>query len=182
MSEKAKDKFSVTVEEVRNFVQPSPRLMKGVLSLQRAWHRPAFFGVEQLDASRPALFVGNHTIYGVLDMPLFINGLHQKGILVRGLADRGHFMVPGYRDLLSRLGAVVGTRENCSALMTGGAHVLVYPGGAREVFKRKGEAYRLIWKERLGFVRMAVEHGYPIVPFGAVGAEDCYDVLYDGEE
>ena len=45
--------------------------------------------------------------------------------------------------------------------------------------KRKGEKYKLIWKERLGFARLAVDHGYPIVPFAAVGAEDMVDVIVD---
>lgn len=57
--------------------------------------------------------------------------------------------------------------------------ILVFPGGGREVFKRKGEKYRLLWGDRLGFARLAIEHGYPIVPFGAVGAEECFDILVD---
>jgi hypothetical protein len=42
------------------------------------------------------------------------------------------------------------------------------PGGAGEVFKGRGQDYKLLWKERLGFARMAIEFGYPIVPFAAV--------------
>ena len=59
--------------------------------------------------------------------------------------------------------------------------MLVYPGGGREVAKRKGEAYQLIWKRRMGFARMAIEAGCRIVPFGAVGAEDSYDILIDAD-
>jgi hypothetical protein len=55
----------------------------------------------------------------------------------------------------------------------------VFPGGGREVFKRKGEKYRLLWGDRLGFVRLAIEHRYPILPFGAVGAEECFEILVD---
>jgi hypothetical protein len=50
------------------------------------------------------------------------------------------------------------------------------------VAKRKGEAYQLIWKDRTGFARMAVEHGYRIIPFAAVGAEECYDILIDSND
>ena len=45
----------------------------------------------------------------------------------------------GWRDFLAGFGAVDGTRENCAALMREGESILVYPGGAREVFKRKSE-------------------------------------------
>ena len=66
--------------------------------------------------------------------------------------------------------------------MRAGESILVFPGGGREVFKHKGEKYRLIWKERMGFARLAIEHGYPIVPLAAVGAEECYDILVDSDE
>ena len=149
----------------------------------RAYHRPRFFGLEHIDAKRPSLLVGNHTIYGVVDIPHLGAAIyHQRGVMVRGLGDRIHFAIPGWGDLLRKFGAVVGTRENCARLMAGGQHVLVFPGGGREVAKRKGEAYKLIWKERTGFARMAIEHGYPITPFASVGAEDCYDILLDAND
>jgi 1-acyl-sn-glycerol-3-phosphate acyltransferase len=66
--------------------------------------------------------------------------------------------------------------------MRRGEHILVFPGGAREVFKHKGEAYRLIWKERFGFVQLAIEHGYTITPYATVGAEEAFDVLLDSTD
>ena len=74
---------------------------------------------------------------------------------------------------------MLGTRENCAELMRRGENILVFPGGGREVFKRKDEAYRLIWKERYGFVRLAIEHGYTITPYATAGAEESLDVLLD---
>ncbi|MFO1392870.1 MAG: lysophospholipid acyltransferase family protein [Steroidobacteraceae bacterium] len=154
-----------------------------MLAPMRAWHRPWFAGLEQIDPQRPALLVGNHTVYGGLDAPHMVAQIYRdRGVLVRSLGDRVHFAIPGHRDVLTKLGVVIGTRENCSRLMKAGQHVLVFPGGGREVAKRKGEAYRLIWKERTGFVRMAIEHGYPIIPFACVGPEECYDLLFDADD
>src|SRR5690606_34893851 len=117
-------------------------------------------------------------LYGVLDAPLLVERIYrQTRRFPRPLADHMHYAVPVWRDFLHRFGAVDGTRDNCDALMQAGQSVLVFPGGGREVAKRKGEAYELIWKERLGFVRMAIRHGYSITPFGAVGAEECYSIL-----
>jgi 1-acyl-sn-glycerol-3-phosphate acyltransferase len=76
---------------------------------------------------------------------------------------------------------VRGTRANCAELMRRGELVLVFPGGAREVSKRRGEKYKLIWANRLGFARMAIEHSYPIVPFAAVGAEESLDIVLDAD-
>ena len=33
----------------------------------------------------------------------------------------------------------------------------------------------------MGFARLAVKHGYPIVPFATVGAEDALEVLVDND-
>jgi 1-acyl-sn-glycerol-3-phosphate acyltransferase len=84
------------------------------------------------------------------------------------VGEHAHYKVPGWRDALSRWGAVRGTRDNVHELMRQRETILVFPGGAREVNKRKGEKYQLIWKERLGFARLAIAHGYQITPFAAV--------------
>jgi 1-acyl-sn-glycerol-3-phosphate acyltransferase len=146
----------------------------------RWYFAPQYLHVERADAKRPTLFVGNHSVYGVLDVMLFVDGLYrERAIVLRSLADRNHFKVPVWRDFVMQTGAVLGSRANCAALMRRGAHILVFPGGAREVFKHKGEAYRLIWKERYGFVKLAIEHGYTITPYATVGAEEAFDVLLD---
>jgi len=77
---------------------------------------------------------------------------------------------------------VDGTRENCARLMRARQSILVFPGGGREVAKRKGEKYKLIWKNRTGFARMAIRYGCPIVPFAAVGAEEAFDILLDADD
>jgi 1-acyl-sn-glycerol-3-phosphate acyltransferase len=74
---------------------------------------------------------------------------------------------------------VRGTRDNVRALMRDRQTILVFPGGSREVFKRRGQQYQLLWRDRLGFARLAIEHGYPIVPCAAAGAEDMLDVIAD---
>ena len=144
---------------------------------------PRFYRVERVPVDRPFLLVGNHTIMGVLDAPLLVLGLYDRtGVFVRSLGDHLHFHVPIWRDLLTRFGTIEGTPDNCRALMHAGEPILVFPGGGREVFKHKGEKYQLIWKNRLGFVRLAIEFGYPILPFATVGAEECYDILVDSDE
>ena len=149
----------------------------------RWYFAPEFHHLDRVAANRPTLFVGNHSVFGVLDVMLFADGLfRERGVSLRLLADRNHFKFPVWRDLVALQGAVLGSRANCAELMRRGEHILVFPGGAREVFKHKGEAYRLIWKERYGFVRLAIEHGYTITPYATVGAEDAYDVLLDSSD
>ena len=47
--------------------------------------------------------------------------------------------------------------------------------------KSSGEEYRLIWKHRTGFARMAMQHGYDIIPFAAIGADDALSIRYDSK-
>jgi len=158
------------------------RVFRAALAPWRALTTPRFSGLENIPGEGPVLLVGNHTLFGVLDMPLMLDEIHRsRGRFVRGLAEHVHLAVPGWRDVLMRAGAVRGTRDNCRELLAAGEAVLVYPGGGREVAKRKDEKYRLIWKQRTGFARMAIEAGCPIVPFGAVGAEECFDILLDAD-
>lgn len=141
--------------------------------------RPLVLGVDRIPA-RPVLFVGNHTRYGLLDLPFMVDELWTwRRIMARGLGDHGHYRVPFWRDLLTAGGMVRGTRDNVRTLMRQGENILVFPGGAGEVVKGRGKDYQLLWKERLGFAKMAAEFGYPIVPFAAVGAEEMYDVVLD---
>lgn len=141
--------------------------------------RPKFYGLDRV-TGEPAMFVGNHTIYGVFDVPFMVAGLRKHhGLAMRSLGDHRHWAVPGWREFLETVGAVRGTRANVAELMRRREPILVFPGGAREVNKRRGEKYKLIWKSRIGFTTLAIEHGYPIVPFAAVGGEEVLDVLLD---
>lgn len=169
--------------DVVHFQPPSPTQMRRFFRAARWYFNPEFLGLWELDLKRPALFVGNHTLFGLTDAPLMIEHLYTHyGVMLRGLGDRGHFKVPGWGKFLVRHGMVLGTPENCSALMQAGQSILVFPGGGREVMRRKGEAYQLIWKQRAGFARMAIEHGYDIIPFGSVGPDESFKILLDGND
>jgi 1-acyl-sn-glycerol-3-phosphate acyltransferase len=165
---------------VRRPPETALAVVRALLAPWRWLTGPKFLGLENIPGGEPVLLAGNHTLEGMLDLPLMVLGLwEERQVFAHGMADHIHFQVPGWRDFLRSFGAVDGTRENCRTLMRARESILIYPGGAREVFKRKGEKYRLLWEGRTGFARLAIEHGYPIVPFAAVGAEECYDILVD---
>ncbi|MBO0678728.1 acyltransferase family protein [Mycolicibacterium sp. S2-37] len=156
-----------TLDRVLRLLEPARRLIN-----------PKVCGTENLP-DRGALLVGNHTLIGLLDAPLLCAELWERGIRVRVLGNHAHFKLPGWRDLLLSVGVIPGTPGTAEALMRRGETLLVFPGGGREVAKRRGEKYQLLWENRMGFARLAVRHGYPIVPFATVGAEDALDVVVD---
>jgi len=124
-----------------------------VLAPFRRVTQPKMLGVDRIP-HRPVLFAGNHTRYAFLDLPFMMSELWtRRRIVVRALGEHAHYSIPVWRDLLTMAGMVRGTRENVRALMGDGQNILVFPGGTGEVFKGRGQDYRLMWKERLGFAR-----------------------------
>lgn len=166
-----------------DFTPPSVDFVEKMTALGRAYFEPRFFGFENVDLEKPALYVTNHNVLGVLDGTLWAAQMYmEKGIFCRSLVDDLHYMMPGWRDLSAKVGFVRGSRENCAEMMKHGEHIMVYPGGGRETCKRKGEKYKLTWKKRTGFARMAIENGYDIITVAQVGQEDAYDIVMDGDE
>jgi len=165
-----------------DFDLPARPYASNLTKLQQFWFQPSFHGIEQLGVE-PAMFVGNHTLYGALDVPLLRTKLyndHNK--FLRLLVDRVRYEIPFWKEAVEASGGFLGTRELCSQAMEQGDDLLLFPGGGREVMKRDGEAYQLMWKERLGFVKMAAEHEYVIQPFASIGADDAFSILLDGDD
>lgn len=84
--------------------------------------------------------------------------------------------------LLKTFGAVPVSGSNLYKLLSLNEAALLYPGGAREAYKLKGEQYKLLWPQKQEFVRMAARFGATIVPFAAVGAEDGVNIVADSKE
>ncbi len=153
---------------------------RALLAPWRVLTDPRIDGFGNLPADGRYLLVANHTTLGVFDVPFLVLAIHERtGVLVRSLGERQHYRVPLWRDLLSRFGTVSGTRANTRRLLEGGQAVLVFPGGGREVARRRGDHYPLVWRERIGFARLALEYGYPVVPCSMIGVDDMWDVVAD---
>lgn len=140
--------------------------------------------------SRPILFAGNHSVFGLLDLSLLYIELNEllNGTRLRSLAHSTHFEQFGelsggrWSQFVSDLGGVPASPRQFYRLLRDNEAILLFPGGAREVCKRKGEKYELFWKSETDFVRSAARFNALIVPFSAVGADDCVDILFDGRE
>lgn len=143
--------------------------------------RPVVLGVDNIPA-QPCLFVGNHSLFA-LDGLVVASIMHQQyGRFLRPLGDKFLFTHPPLEKVMLARGAAMGHPAVCSALMAHGQDLLVFPGGAHEAVKPNRQRYQLQWKERYGFIRMAAEHGYTIMPFGIVGPDEFYNHLIESED
>jgi len=151
---------------------------------------------------RPVLLVGNHQLYGA-DLGLIVREfLKERQTLIRGLAHPMIFQSstttgqgegqeavptmtgggPGMRNLFQRFGAVEVNPMNYYELLDRNETILLFPGGIREAYHKKGEEYKLFWPEKVDFVRMAALKNAIIVPFGAIGMADSVNMLLDANE
>jgi len=169
--------------DVAAFTPPSAAefaAAEALLSPWRALTDPRIDGWEHLPPDGRYLLVGNHTTLGVFDIPFVVLDIHRRtGVLVRSLGERQHYRVPVWRSLLTHFGTVNATRENTRGLLRDGQAVLVFPGGGREVARRRNDHYPLVWRERIGFARLALEFAYPVVPLSMIGVDDMWDVVAD---
>jgi 1-acyl-sn-glycerol-3-phosphate acyltransferase len=165
--------------EMINFKPLPLPLLKSFTAVQRYFTPPRITGYENLPADRnKIMFVGNHCVWALDSLMLFIEIYANTGIYIRGLAEHFWFVLPLANEVMSALGGIDGTRENCDILMTQGQSLFVYPGGVREAWKKKDEKkYDLIWGNHVGFAKMAIKHGYTLVPISSVGTEDMFSII-----
>lgn len=149
-------------------------LMLPMAFLYRHWLRVEAAGVENVPSGRVLLIAnhaGNTFAYdaAMLSMALFLESEPPR--IARGMAEFYLPTLPVFNVLMQRMGSVVGTPQNCVALLENEEAVMVFPEGQRGFIKPYSEAYQL-QEFGLGFMRMALETGAPIVPVGIVGSEE----------
>jgi len=90
----------------------------------------------------------------------------------------GQFLFPVYRDYIMTTGMCECSKESIEWLLTkegtGNALVLII-GGANEALEAKEGNFRLCYKQRKGFVKIALRHGVSLVPMYCFGENNIYE-------
>jgi hypothetical protein len=148
--------------------------------LQR-YHRYEVVNLEPLLAPGAKLLVGYHGRPLAVDLCMLTVTLHDRlGYLPHGIAHGAFDRIPGMRQVADGLGFVTGDGPLLAEAVAKGEHVLVQPGGTREGCRDFRHRYQVDWGERLGYLRLAVRYGLPIVPIAGHGMDDAYVGLNDG--
>lgn len=148
--------------------------------LQR-YHRYEVEGFEHLAAPGAALIVGYHGRGFAVDLCLLSVVVHDRlGYLPHAIFHEAMGRLPVLRTVLEGVGGVTGDGTVLADAVRRGEHVVVLPGGGREAFRSFRVRYRVDWGDRLGYLRLALRLGIPLVPVASAGADDLYFGLNDG--
>ncbi|KAI8105771.1 hypothetical protein M9434_000352 [Picochlorum sp. BPE23] len=107
-------------------------------------------------------------------MPAFINALNGR--------DNNGTRNRSFEVFLEEFGAVPVGPTNFVRLLQGKEAILLYPGGVKEAYRKKGQEYQLFWPQKSEFVRMAAKYDAIIVPFAGVGVDDGLNIVLDSDE
>lgn len=165
-----------------------PELIRSQLRLGRAlfsYFSPEVRGLSHLPESGPVLVVGNHS--GSFYMPdAWLTGMavtERRGVdtPVYSLAYDLLFAAPGLGGYLRRLGVLPADPTRAEAALGEGAAVIVYPGGDYEACRPWHQAGLVDFGGHLGFIRVALRAGAPVVPVVAHGSHSALVVLDRGD-
>jgi len=120
----------------------------------------------------PCLFIANHSIGAAVEIIslLEIWQTHFKNRVVYGLAHPFAFRVSGFREEISKMGAIPATYESADRAFEEGASLIIFPGG-------NWEACRPFWKRNVcdfaghyGWAKIGLSSKKRIVPISISGS------------
>ncbi|MFE4106937.1 lysophospholipid acyltransferase family protein [Almyronema epifaneia] len=152
--------------------------------LHRYYFRVQTDGWQHIPPQQPVLLVGSHN--GGLaspDMMTMMYDWFKRFGTERPVYGLMHPHVWQLSSSLSQIAARVGAIEAhpkmAIAALRQGASVLVYPGGAKDLFRPHQLRHQICLDNNHAFIKLALREQVPIVPVISVGAHDTLIVLAD---
>ncbi|MDB9375232.1 lysophospholipid acyltransferase family protein [Nodularia sphaerocarpa] len=159
-------------------------LMPLLSFLYNYYFRVQTSGWDHIQPEQKVLFVGSHN--GGLsapDMAMMMYDWFRKFGFEKPVYGLMHPHVwqftPAIAKIAAKSGAVIAHPKMAYAALRSGASVLVYPGGAEDVFRPHHLRNKIYFAGRQGFIKLALRENVPIVPVISTGAHDTLIVLAD---
>lgn len=149
--------------------------LAAAVTLHRRYFRTEVFGASHLPAGR-VLLIANHSGQVPIDGALIGAAMFmdvEPPRFIRAMVEKWSQTLPFVSLLFARVGQVVGVPENARRLLEQDEALLVFPEGARGISKTFDKRYQLT-DFGLGFMRLAIETGTPIIPVAVIGGEEQY--------
>jgi len=125
-----------------------------------------------------AVLVGVHRGFMPWDAVMALHHIVQNtGRYVRFLIHPGLIKFPFLFNFHRKLGGIIACQENADYVLKHDEIVGIFPEGIKGAFLLYRDAYKLTKFGRDEFVKIALRHGAPIVPFVTVGSAEIFPIL-----
>ncbi|MGO9027737.1 MAG: 1-acyl-sn-glycerol-3-phosphate acyltransferase [Acidimicrobiales bacterium] len=178
----------ITAERNGAVLARDPDFVRRFVAQIEQWMRyfsPEVRGIEHLPLTGPVLVISNHSCVFYMPDTWMVGAAitERRGaeLPAYALVYDLLFGIPGVGSMLRRLGAVPASDGEGERLLAEGALILDYPGGDAEACRPWAERDRIVFSGHMGFVRLALRAGVPVVPVVAYGSHHAVVVLSRGE-
>ncbi|KAI1790256.1 DAGAT-domain-containing protein [Ganoderma leucocontextum] len=98
------------------------------------------------------------------------------GIVPHLLTLTSNFRMPFYREIILAMGICSVSKQSCSNILKGGPGqaITIVVGGAAESLAAHPGTADLTLRKRLGFIKIAIQHGADLVPVFSFGENDIF--------
>jgi 1-acyl-sn-glycerol-3-phosphate acyltransferase len=160
------DPYGLSLDSAKRMALP-------VALMYRHYFRVETFDIDRVPAGR-TLLIANHAGQLPFDGAMLTIAMLLDAEPPRICRSMGEYFIPRMPWMsvaMARMGAMVGTPENCVHMLENEECVVVFPEGVRGMNKPYSRRYRL-QRMGTGFMRLALETSTPIVPVAIVGSDD----------
>ena len=151
--------------------------------LYRYYFRVHTEGWHHVPSTGKMLIVGSHNGgMGSPDTSMFMYDWFRRfgyERLAYGLMHPLGWKVPAMAKAAAQVGAVLAHPRVATRALRRGAAVLVYPGGAEDMFRPYNLRHQIHLAGRKGFIKLALREEAPIVPIISHGAHETLIILAD---
>ena len=143
----------------------------------RYW-RVEIQGLHHVPRSGRAVLVGVHRGFMPWDAVMMLHLVARNlGRYIRFLIHPGLIKFPFLFNFHTKLGGLIACQENADWVLKRDEMVGIFPEGIRGAFRLYRDAYQLGKFGRDEFVKLALRHQAPIIPFVTVGSAEIFPIL-----
>jgi len=146
--------------------------------LHDAYWRVEVEGTRNLPRDGAGVMVGVHRGFMPFDGVMVVHDVvGATGRYPRFLIHPALVKFPFLANYMFKLGGIIACRENADYVLQRDGLLAVFPEGIRGAFSLYRDAYRIAGFGRPDYVRLALRHRAPIIPFVTVGSAEIFPIF-----
>src|SRR5258708_7740846 len=135
-------------------------------------------GIEHVPRQGRGVLVGMHRGFMPWDGVMALHAMVTKtGRYPRFLTHSALLKFPFFANFMTKLGGVAACQENADRVLESGELLGIFPEGIHGAFTHYRKAYKLQAFGRDAFVKLALRHRAPIIPFVTVGSAEIFPIF-----